>query len=72
MVLVTHDVDEAIFLSDRVYVMTARPGRVKLVQPIDLPRPRRLETLTEPPFVALKATLLAALRQEHGPEAQEV
>ena len=71
MVLVTHDVDEAIFLSDRVYVMTARPGRVKLVQPIDLPRPRRLETLTEPSFVAIKATLLAALRQEHVPEAQE-
>jgi hypothetical protein len=44
---------------------------VKLVQPIDLPRPRRLEILTEPSFVALKATLLAALRQEHGPEAQE-
>jgi ABC-type nitrate/sulfonate/bicarbonate transport system ATPase subunit len=64
IVLVTHDIDEAIFLADRVYVMTARPGQVKLVQGIDLPRPRRLGMLTAPPFMALKATLLAALCQE--------
>jgi len=64
IVLVTHDVDEAIFLSDRIYVLTARPGRVQLVQVIDLPRPRRLEMVTTPHFVALKAQLLAALRQE--------
>jgi ABC-type nitrate/sulfonate/bicarbonate transport system ATPase subunit len=64
VVLVTHDVDEAIFLSDRVYVMTARPGRVKLVQPIALPRPRRLELVTDAAFIALKVTLLTALRLE--------
>ncbi len=64
IVLVTHDVEEAIFLSDRVYVMTARPGRVKLVQGIDLPRPRRLDMVTTAHFVALKAQLLAALRLE--------
>jgi ABC-type nitrate/sulfonate/bicarbonate transport system ATPase subunit len=64
IVLVTHDVDEAIFLSDRVYVMTARPGRIKLVQRIDLPRPRRLEIVTAADFVTLKARLLAALRLE--------
>jgi ABC-type nitrate/sulfonate/bicarbonate transport system ATPase subunit len=64
IVLVTHDVDEAIFLADRVYVMTARPGRVKLAQDIDLPRPRHLEMLTTSQFMALKAHLLAALRQE--------
>ena len=64
IVLVTHDVDEAIFLADRVYVMTARPGQVKLAQDIDLPRPRHLEMLTTPQFMALKAPLLAALRQE--------
>jgi ABC-type nitrate/sulfonate/bicarbonate transport system ATPase subunit len=68
VVLVTHDVDEAIFLSDRLYVMTARPGRVQLVQVIDLPRPRRLEMVTTAPFVALKARLLAALRQEGAAE----
>jgi ABC-type nitrate/sulfonate/bicarbonate transport system ATPase subunit len=64
IVLVTHDVDEAIFLADRVYVMTARPGRVKLVQDIDLPRPRHLEMLTTSPFMVLKEHLLTALRQE--------
>jgi ABC-type nitrate/sulfonate/bicarbonate transport system ATPase subunit len=64
IVLVTHDVDEAIFLSDRVYVMSARPGRIKLVQGIDLPRPRRLEMITMPHFMALKAQLLTTLRQE--------
>ena len=64
IVLVTHDVDEAIFLSDRVYVMTERPGQIQLVQPIDLHRPRRLEIVTEAPFVALKARLLSALRRE--------
>ena len=70
IVLVTHDVDEAIFLADRVYVMTARPGRVKLVQGIDLPRPRRLDMVTTAPFVALKAQLLAALRLESPAPSQ--
>jgi ABC-type nitrate/sulfonate/bicarbonate transport system ATPase subunit len=73
IVLVTHDVDEAIFLSDRVYVMTSRPGQIKLVQSIDLPRPRQLEMLTTASFMALKARLLAALRQEYlaQPEGEE-
>jgi ABC-type nitrate/sulfonate/bicarbonate transport system ATPase subunit len=64
IVLVTHDVDEAILLSDRIYVLTARPGSVKLVQPVDLPRPRSYQMVTQEPFVALKAALLASLREE--------
>jgi ABC-type nitrate/sulfonate/bicarbonate transport system ATPase subunit len=71
IVLVTHDVDEAIFLSDRTYVMTARPGRVQLVQVIDLPRPRHLELVTTAPFVALKARVLAALRQTRAAEPED-
>ena len=68
--LVTHDVDEAVFLSDRVYVMTARPGRIKLVMDVDLPRPRSLDVLTAPAFIALKASLLGAIRGEDGASAR--
>ena len=68
IVLVTHDVDEAIFLSDRVYVMSGRPGSMKLVQDVDLPRPRQADMVTQPRFVELKAQLLASVRGEvaHG------
>ena len=64
IVLVTHDVDEAILLSDRVCVMTARPGAVKMIGRVDLPRPRAVEAVTSPDFVSLKAVLLSAVREE--------
>ncbi|MBA2276342.1 MAG: ABC transporter ATP-binding protein [Chloroflexia bacterium] len=61
VLLVTHDVDEAIFLADRVVVLTPRPGRIAHIEPIDLLRPRRREMVTSAPFLAHRATLLAAL-----------
>ena len=64
IVLVTHDVDEAIFLSDRVYVMTARPGTMKLDLPVNLPRPRGVDALASAEFMRLKATLLTSIREE--------
>lgn len=64
VVLVTHDIDEALLLSDRVVVLTARPGRVKLDLPVELPRPRTAETTTTADFAELRATLWAALRGE--------
>ena len=64
IVLVTHDVDEAIFLSDRVYVMGPRPGRIRLVESVDLPRPRRFEMVTGSDFVGLKKRLLDSIREE--------
>ena len=64
--LVTHDVDEAILLSDRVYVMTARPGSMKMVQRVGLPRPRGDAAATSPEFVRLKAVLLSAIREEEA------
>lgn len=62
--LVTHDVEEALLLADRVYVMTARPGHVKLERRVPLERPRSLVLLSRPEVLALKAELLAALTEE--------
>ena len=64
ILFITHDVDEAIFLGDRVLVMTARPGAVKLMKQIDLPRPRSPELLTSPEFIALKREVLDAIEEE--------
>jgi ABC-type nitrate/sulfonate/bicarbonate transport system ATPase subunit len=64
VLFITHDVDEAIFLGDRVLVMTARPGRVKLEQAVDLPRPRTADIVTSPEFIALKKSLLEAIEEE--------
>jgi ABC-type nitrate/sulfonate/bicarbonate transport system ATPase subunit len=64
ILMVTHDVEEAILLADRVVVMTARPGRIKLIERVDLPRPRHADMITQPAFVAQKARLLAALHDE--------
>ena len=70
IVLITHDMDEAILLSDRVYVLTHRPGRVTMVLDVDLPRPRNYEQVTEPSFARLKSRLLEPLREKKPQEAQ--
>lgn len=61
IVFVTHDVDEAIYLADRVYVMSPRPGRIKLELGIPLARPRERDMITSSAFVSLKGQLLSAL-----------
>jgi ABC-type nitrate/sulfonate/bicarbonate transport system ATPase subunit len=61
IMLVTHDVDEALLLSDRVYVLTPRPGRVALDMPVELPRPRSYDLVTSPAFAAHKKQLLRML-----------
>jgi len=61
IVFISHDVEEALFLSDRMYVLTARPARVKLEVTVDVSRPRTLEVVTSEPFVKLKGRLLTAL-----------
>ncbi|WP_322096495.1 ABC transporter ATP-binding protein [Pelagibius marinus] len=53
VILVTHDLREAAYLADRVYVMSKRPGRIVYERPVALPRPRSLETTFEEDFVAL-------------------
>jgi len=64
VLFVTHDIDEAIFLSDRVYVMTARPGRIKAEVPITLPRPREVDGMMTADFLALRAELAGLIREE--------
>ena len=61
VLFVTHDVEEALILSDEVYVMTPRPAQMAAQLTIDYPRPRLPSIVTEPQFVADKARLLAAL-----------
>lgn len=69
VLLVTHDVEEAVLLSDRVHVMTARPGTVEGTVEIDLPRPRSREMTTETAFVGFKAQLLELLFGARGKAA---
>jgi NitT/TauT family transport system ATP-binding protein len=65
VVFVTHDLDEALTLADRVVVISARPGIVKLVQPVDLARPRSIDAArADARFAHLHARLWASLRED--------
>lgn len=64
VLFVTHDIDEAVFLSDRVLVMSASPGRILADITVNLPRPRSDDTLVCPEFMTLKAECLRLIREE--------
>ena len=69
LLMVTHDVDEAIFLSDRVLVMSSRPGRFVLTADVPFSRPRLYERIVvQTAFGALKSKLLHAIRKPMGLE----
>jgi NitT/TauT family transport system ATP-binding protein len=61
---ITHDLEEAIFLADRVVVMTTRPGRVKKIIDVDLPRPRDHRVLTTARYGELEEEALEAIHEE--------
>lgn len=64
IVFVTHSIPEAVFLSTRVVVMSARPGRITQIIPIDLPQPRNLYTRESPRYYALITQVREGLRGE--------
>lgn len=61
---ITHDIEESIFLSDRIYVMTARPGRIKAEITVPLPRPRTAAMTDSPEFIDLVHQLKRLIREE--------
>jgi ABC-type nitrate/sulfonate/bicarbonate transport system ATPase subunit len=70
--LVTHDIEEAIYLADRTVLMTAHPGRVQEIIRIDLPRPRRYEMRSETRFIALRDHVTRIVREEAIRGAAEI
>ena len=63
-IFITHDIKEAIYLGDRVAVFTARPGRIKTVFPIDLPRPRPLSLKRDPAFLEYEEAIWRDIEDE--------
>lgn len=70
VLFVTHSIEEAAYLSDRVIVMTARPGRAKQIVNIGLPRPRDYEMRLTPEFNDIKSKIWDVLKEELLPESQ--
>ncbi|MCP1621449.1 ABC transporter ATP-binding protein [Pseudomonas nitroreducens] len=64
VVFVTHDIDEAILLGDRVYVMGARPGRIKQILDVPIERPRSLDMVMDRPFIEMKREILGLLHDD--------
>ncbi|MEW5708809.1 MAG: ATP-binding cassette domain-containing protein [Pseudomonadota bacterium] len=64
VLFITHDLEEAIYLADRVLVMTTRPGRIKQTILVDLPRPRSTKILAAPEFMRLKDEAIEAVHEE--------
>jgi NitT/TauT family transport system ATP-binding protein len=64
ILFITHDIDEAVFLGDRIYVMTARPGKIKALIPVPLERPRQYEMVLSPTFNETKARIFDLIKEE--------
>ncbi|MEX3616707.1 ABC transporter ATP-binding protein [Paenibacillus glucanolyticus] len=68
VLFVTHDIDEAIYLSDDIYVFSSRPGRIKSKITVTMERPRKTEDMTSPAFMELKHHLMDLLSAGHEEE----
>ncbi|MAD44985.1 MAG: sulfonate ABC transporter ATP-binding protein [Oceanospirillaceae bacterium] len=64
VVFVTHDIDEAILLADRVFVMGSKPGHIRRILNVDIPHPRTLDLAMEPEFIALKREVMDLLHDD--------
>lgn len=64
VMFVTHDIDEAIFLADRIVILTARPGHMKAEISVPLPRPREYDIVTSQAYIEIKRQLLDSIREE--------
>jgi NitT/TauT family transport system ATP-binding protein len=72
ILFITHSLDEALILADRIIVLSARPGRVKAIIPNRLPMPRGVSVQLSPEFVALKAQVWAEVEAEVRRHAGQV
>lgn len=64
VLFITHDIDEAIYLADRVAIMTARPGRIREMVPVPLPRPRNFSVQNTSEFIHLREKITLMVREE--------
>ncbi|MBW4692781.1 MAG: ABC transporter ATP-binding protein [Lyngbya sp. HA4199-MV5] len=65
ILMITHDLEEAVFLSQRIYVMSAHPGQIKQDFQVPLPEHRELDMKLDPDFIQIKRAIINALHEEH-------
>jgi NitT/TauT family transport system ATP-binding protein len=69
MIFVTHSIDEAILLGDRIVMMSRRPGRIRDILPVEIPRPRKIISVrSHPRYMELRNTIWEMLKQDLGPD----
>ncbi len=71
VLLITHDITEAIYVADRVAIMAGHPGRLRELVPVDLPRPRLLATQSTRRFVELREHVISVVREEMAARPEE-